>query len=309
MKFVSFVLPKETEPNEPEIPYLGVLDGDSIEDFRIEAGDVLFRLLGAGRSDVEGLRWYIKQYATRRKLARVLLRAPMPSPVSIRSFSAFEAHTQALYRYLGRKMPPIWYDVPLFHFANHTTITGPEAVIPYPSQSQALDYGLEVACVIARAGRNIPLDKADDYIMGYVIFNDWTARDLQQSEMTAGFGPAKSKDFANSFGPYLVTPDELEDRRTDRPGIYDLAMVARVNGEECSRGNWKEMQYSFAEMIAYASENVPLQPGDIFASGTVGGGCKLDQTKGNGPWLQTGDMVELEIEKLGVLRNTIGNKA
>ena len=142
--------------------------------------------------------------------------------------------------------------------------------------------------------------------MGYMIFNDWSARDIQRQEMAVGLGPAKSKDFANSFGPCLVTPDELVDHRTDRPGVYDLAMVARVNGEERSRGNWKDLHYSFAQMVARASEAATLRPGDILGSGTVGTGCLLELTDGKGPWLQPGDVVELEIDKLGVLRNTVG---
>jgi fumarylacetoacetate (FAA) hydrolase len=121
-------------------------------------------------------------------------------------------------------------------------------------------------------------------------------------------GPAKGKDFASSFGPYLVTPDELQDRHTGRPGVYDLDMVARVNGEERSRGNWKDLYYSFGEMIAHASQGVTLYPGDVIGSGTVGTGCLLETTKGQGPWLQAGDVVELEIERLGILRNIVGER-
>jgi fumarylacetoacetate (FAA) hydrolase len=181
-------------------------------------------------------------------------------------------------------------------------------VIPHPRKSAALDYELEIACVIAKEGRNIPVNKAEDYIMGYMVYNDWSARDIQKKEMSVGLGPAKGKDFANSFGPYLVTPDELEDKKTDRPGVYDLTMMARVNGEERSRGNWQDIHYSFAEMIARASEDATLMPGDVLGSGTVGTGCLLELTQGKGPWLQPGDVVELEIERLGVLKNTVGEK-
>jgi fumarylacetoacetate (FAA) hydrolase len=164
-----------------------------------------------------------------------------------------------------------------------------------------------VVCVIGKGGRNIPVADAESHIMGYMIFNNWSARDIQRQEMSVGLGPAKGKDFANAFGPFLVTPDELVDHKTDRPGVYDLAMVARVNGEERSRGNWQDLHYSFAEMIARASENATLRPGDILGSGAVGSGCLLELTEGKGPWLQTGDVVELEIDKLGVLRNTVGD--
>ena len=305
MKFVSFYLPEEIG----HIPYLGILDGDTVEDFGIEAGDILIRILGEGRTDLAGLRWYMEQYAVKRKLSDVHLMAPMPQPTSLRDFYAFEAHARVLHQHsLNQEVPDSWYDFPVFYFGNHTAIYGPEDPIPYPQKGDALDYALEVACVIAREGRNIPVHKAEDYIMGYMVFNDWTMRDIQLREMKAGLGPAKSKDFANSFGPYLITPDELAEHKTNRPGVYDLAMVARVNGEERSRGNWRDMYFSFGDLIARASEDVTLAPGDIIGTGTVQTGCLMEVTQGQGPWLQPGDVVELEIEKLGVLRNTVGKK-
>jgi fumarylacetoacetate (FAA) hydrolase len=123
--------------------------------------------------------------------------------------------------------------------------------------------------------------------------------------MRVGLGPAKGKDFASSFGPYLVTPDELADVHTGRPGVYNLSMAAYVNGRERSRGNWSDLHYSFGDMIARASAGVTLYPGDVIGSGTVGTGCLLETTRGEGPWLQPGDVVELEIERLGTLRNTV----
>jgi fumarylacetoacetate (FAA) hydrolase len=144
-----------------------------------------------------------------------------------------------------------------------------------------------------------------DHIFGFTIFNDWSARDIQKQEMAVGLGPAKGKDFASSFGPYILTIDEIIDRSDGRPGVYDLAMKARINGEEVSSGNWKSLYYSFGQMIERASEEVTLMPGDIIGSGTVGTGCLLELTKGQGPWLSKGDIIELEIERFGVLRNTI----
>src|SRR5690606_34443973 len=142
------------------------------------------------------------------------------------------------------------------------------------------------------------------YIAGYMIMNDWSARDLQREEMTVGLGPAKGKDFATSLGPWLVTPDELEEFALgdDR---YNLTMVARVNGVERSRGNARDMFYSFHQLVAHASRDVTLEPGDVLGSGTVGTGCLLELTAGQGPWLEEGDVVELEISGLGVLRNRI----
>jgi fumarylacetoacetate (FAA) hydrolase len=232
----------------------------------------------------------------------------LKSPRSIRDFYAFEAHVKTANANRGREVPPEWYQFPVFYFSNTSAIYGPDDVIPYPSYTDALDYELEVACIIGKPGQDIRPEEAEDYIFGYMIFNDWSARDVQKLEMRVGLGPAKGKDFANSFGPYLVTPDELADRHTGRPGVYDLAMVARVNGKEMSRGSWKDLYWSFGDMIARASQDVLLQPGDVIGSGTVGTGCLLELTKGEGPWLQPGDVVELEVERLGVLRNTIGQK-
>jgi 2-keto-4-pentenoate hydratase/2-oxohepta-3-ene-1,7-dioic acid hydratase in catechol pathway len=241
-------------------------------------------------------------------LSEAILRVPIRPPASLRDFYAFEQHVKTANANRGRDVPKEWYEMPVFYFSNPTAIYGPDDTIPYPSYSDALDYELEVACVIGSSGKDIPAEKAEEYIFGYMIFNDWSARDVQRREMAVGLGPAKGKDFANSFGPYLVTPDELADRRTGRPGVYDLEMVARVNGKEMSRGNWKDLYWSFGDMIARASQDVKLLPGDVIGSGTVGTGCLLELTKGQGPWLQPGDVVELEIERLGVLRNTVGEK-
>ncbi|MBZ0274772.1 MAG: fumarylacetoacetate hydrolase family protein [Anaerolineae bacterium] len=236
------------------------------------------------------------------------MRQPVPRINSLRDFYAFEQHVKTANENRGRSVPKEWYDFPVFYFSNHNAVFGMEDTIPYPIGSDALDYELEVACVIGKEGRDISAEKAEEYIFGYMIFNDWSARDIQRREMAVGLGPAKGKDFANSFGPYLVTPDELADRHAGRPGVYDLTMTARVNGVERSRGNWKDLYWSFGEMLARASAGVTLYPGDVIGSGTVGTGCLLELTKAQGPWLQPGDVVELEIERLGILRNVIGEK-
>jgi fumarylacetoacetate (FAA) hydrolase len=164
-----------------------------------------------------------------------------------------------------------------------------------------------VAAVIGKPGMDIQPEDAPKHIFGFTIFNDWSARDVQREEMKVGLGPAKGKDFASAFGPYIVTPDELADKAADRPGIYDLEMRARVNGVERSRGNFNDMYWSFGDLIAHASKCVTLLSGDVIGSGTVGTGCLLEITKGQGPWLNVGDVVELEIERLGILRNTVGS--
>lgn len=200
-------------------------------------------------------------------------------------------------------MVPEWYDFPVFYFSNVGAIVGPEEPVRRPARTKALDFELEIACVIGRKGINIRKEEAESYIAGYTILNDWSARDIQREEVKVGLGPAKGKDFASSLGPYLVTPDELEDRRAANG--YNLQMEARVNGKTVSSGNFKDIYYSFAEMIERASEDCTLYPGDIIGSGTVGTGCILELGPEVCPWLDEGDIVELEIERLGVLRNKI----
>jgi fumarylacetoacetate (FAA) hydrolase len=238
----------------------------------------------------------------------VILYPPLPNPESFRDFFAFEEHVKKVYANYDKEIPPEWYEFPAFYFSNPHAMFGPDSVVPYPPNSQAMDFELEVACVIGKPGRNIPADEALDYIFGFTILNDWSARDILRKEMRVGLGPAKSKDFASSIGPWIVTPDEIETHATDRPGVYNLAMIARLNGEEITRGNWSDIHYSFGEMIAHASRGVYLLPGDILGSGTVGDGCLLALTNGNGPWLKPGDIVELEIDGLGVLSNQVGQE-
>jgi fumarylacetoacetate (FAA) hydrolase len=226
-------------------------------------------------------------------------------PTTLRDAYAFEQHVKTANKNRGREIPEEWYQFPVFYFTNPNSVFGDEDVIPYPPYTDALDYELEIAAVIGKAGMNIKPEDAPAHIFGYTIFNDWSARDIQRKEMAVGLGPAKGKDFASSFGPVIVTSDSLTDRAVDRPGVYDLSMTARINGVEFSRGNFKDIYWSFGEILARASESVTLQPGDVIGSGTVGTGCLLELTKFQGPWLKHGDVVELEIERIGILRNTI----
>jgi fumarylacetoacetate (FAA) hydrolase len=218
-------------------------------------------------------------------LEDVRLRAPIPRPPSVRDFYAFERHVQSARAQRGLEMAPEWYQIPVFYFSNPAAVSGPEDEISFPPESTAWDYELEAAAVVGGDGR----------IAGFTILNDWSARDLQKMEMAVGLGPAKGKDFATTLGPLLVTPDELGDLR--------LEMVARVNGEERSRGNLGELHWSWDDLVAHAGRNTRLMPGDVLGSGTVGTGCILEH--GDGRWLQPGDVVELEIEGIGVLRNIV----
>ncbi|OYD09194.1 fumarylacetoacetase [Paludifilum halophilum] len=229
--------------------------------------------------------------------------APLPVPRSFRDFYAFEQHVKTARARRGLDMIPEWYQFPVFYFSNSHSIKGPEADVERPTDTRALDFELEVAFVVGKKGKNIPVEKAQDYIYGLCVLNDWSARDLQREEMKVGLGPAKGKDFATSVGPYLVTLDELEHRRKgDR---WDLTMTARVNGKELSRGNAGDLTFSFAQMVERASRDCTLYPGDLVGSGTVGTGCILELGNEVHRWLEPGDEVELEIEELGLLRNRI----
>ncbi|MDX2162651.1 MAG: fumarylacetoacetate hydrolase family protein [bacterium] len=237
-----------------------------------------------------------------------MARLPRPPITSLRDFYAFEQHVRTAAENRGRSVAPEWYQMPVFYFSNTSAIYGDGETIPYPSYTDALDYELEIAAVIGEPGIDIRPEDAERHILGFTIFNDWSARDVQAREMRVGLGPSKGKDFASSLGADVVTLDELAGRHTGRPGVFDLTMTARVNGMERSRGNMRDLHYSFGEMIAHASQDVMLRRGDVIGSGTVGTGCLLELTRGDGPYLQPGDVVELEIECLGMLRSSIGPK-
>jgi 2-keto-4-pentenoate hydratase/2-oxohepta-3-ene-1,7-dioic acid hydratase in catechol pathway len=236
-------------------------------------------------------------------LSEITLVAPLRNPKSFRDFYAFEQHVKTARENRGLEMIAEWYEIPVFYFSNHLVMKGPEEEIERPIGCQWLDYELEIACIIGKEGKNISASEADQYIWGYCILNDWSARDLQRKEMMVGLGPAKGKDFATSIGPYILTKDELAGL-SDGKG-YNLKMTAKVNGSLLSEGNMKDLYYSFGEMIERASNGVTLYPGEIIGSGTVGTGCILELGQHVHRWLEPGDLVELEIEHLGVLRNRI----
>jgi fumarylacetoacetate (FAA) hydrolase len=237
----------------------------------------------------------------------VRFHAPL-KPTTLRDAYAFEQHVRTANQNRGRDVPKEWYQFPIFYYTNPNSIFGSGDEIPYPHYTQAMDFELEIAVIIGKPGINITPEDAPNHIFGYTIFNDWSARDVQRTEMKAGLGPAKGKDFASSLGPVIVTSEALADRSVNRPGVYDLNMVARVNGVEISKANFKDIYWSFGEIIARASDACELQAGDVIGSGTVGTGCLLELTKAEGPWLNAGDLVELEIERIGILKNIVGGK-
>jgi fumarylacetoacetate (FAA) hydrolase len=247
------------------------------------------------------------------------LLAPIPNPTSCRDGYAFRQHVATARRNRGVEMIPEFDQYPIFYFTNHNAIFGEGEIRVEDDHLQKLDFELEAAIVIGKEGINIPAKEADNYIAGYMVMNDLSARVLQMEEMKLNLGPAKGKDFATSIGPWLVTPDELEQYKiqTEFGNKYNLRMTAKHNGRLISDGNMKDMNWTFAEIIERASYGVKLFPGDVIGSGTVGTGCYLElngtwalEAKEKGKeftpiWLQDGDTIELEITSLGILRNKI----
>jgi fumarylacetoacetate (FAA) hydrolase len=229
---------------------------------------------------------------------------PILQPPSLRDFYAFEGHVKTMWERRGGTVPDAWYRIPIFYFSNVSEIRGPGEPVWCPAASQELDYELEVAALIDTPVHDLSAERGEEAIGGYMVFNDWSARDLQREETTVRLGPAKGKDFASSIGPWLVTPDELADTRYGKG--YELAMTATVNGTELSRGTWADVQFGFGEMVARASADVRLRPGDLIGSGTVGTGCLLEvKDEILKRYLEPGDEVTLAVERLGSLTTPI----
>jgi fumarylacetoacetate (FAA) hydrolase len=248
----------------------------------------------------------------------VKLIAPVPHPASCRDGYAFRQHVAAARRNRKVEMIKEFDQYPIFYFTNHNAIQGPGEIYCMPDHFQKLDFELEAAVVIGKRGRNIKAADADEYIAGYMIMNDMSARTLQMEEMLLNLGPAKGKDFSTAIGPWLVTPDELEPfkiaaAKNHTGNRYKLGMKCFVNGKKVSEGNLGDMDWTFAEIIERCAYGVDILPGDVIGSGTVGTGCFLE-LNGTGllndpnyksQWLQPDDVVEMEIDGLGKLSNTI----
>ena len=235
------------------------------------------------------------------------LLAPVPVPPSVRDFYAFETHVRTYREANGKEMDPDWYELPVFYFQNPAAIRSARDDVPMPPGSVKYDFELEFAAVIGRAGANLAPDEAEQHIAGYLLFCDWSARDLQAREVRHSLGPVKAKDTATSLGPWLVTPDELASRRSGNS--FDLEMSASVNGRPYSKGNADDLYWSFGQMISYASRGTRVQTGDVIASGTVGTGCILElstvHSEDEYPWLKPGDEVRLEADLLGTITASI----
>ena len=254
---------------------------------------------------------------TAHNLEEVKLLAPIPRPNSLRDAYAFRQHVETSRRNRGLEMIKEFDDFPVFYFSNHNAIFGPSDDIQcMPSHFEKLDYELEIAILIGKEGTNVKAENAKEYIAGFMIMNDMSSRGLQMKEMKLNLGPAKGKDFASVLGPYLVTPDELSGNiinEDDNGCNYDLQMTCSLNGKLFSKGNLKDMAWSFEKIIERVSYGATIYPGDIIGSGTVGTGClleingtnKLKSSDFTEVWLKENDVVEMEIEKLGKITNKI----
>ncbi|SVA27568.1 uncharacterized protein METZ01_LOCUS80422 [marine metagenome] len=284
-----------------DVSDLAGISGDPLRDVRA--------LLEQGNSPLDRVRDALARNtsASSTPVADVQLRAPILQPPTVRDFIVYEEHASSQ----GTREPnEVWYRMPVFYFSNPLCIYGTDSQIPFPSASSQFDYELEIGCVIGKEGRDVAAADAMNYIAGFMLFNDWSARDLQVDEMAFGLGPAKGKDTASSIGPWLVTTDEMAPYLKD--GRLDLRCEVRVNGRQWLKdGAAIDAYFSFADMVERASKDSRIVPGDVIGSGTVGGGSIREAIRKGYPgarFLEPGDVVEHEVEAIGVLRGTIGPK-
>ena len=308
MKLVTFITPQGAE-------HIGCMKADlaHVIDFTAADSSDMFRdmlaLIDAGPAGLDAARTLVQKAAHVLPLSSVKLMAPLPRPRRLRDCLAFEKHVRQsrANRYLfgqGKErvdpasiqLPSAWFKKPVYYKGNVFSIVGTHAPVHWPAYSQVIDYELEVAIVTNRSGKDVPIEKALDYIFGYMVFNDYSARDAQYIEMQTGLGPAKGKDFdtGNAMGPWIVTADEI-------PNSRDLKVQVRVNGEAWGNSSTSSMIHSFEDMIAYISECETLHVGEFFGSGTMAGCCSLECDR----WMKDGDVIEVEFERIGVLRNPV----
>lgn len=289
----------------------GVVDGDEI--IPLTDGGTLLEIIREGglpgllAAGERALSSPLRQ-ASATPVAEVRLLPPI-CPPSIRDFSAFEEHVEGVVKNGGPGVvPPEWYEAPAFYFSNPHSLIGAHDDVPIPAGCELFDFELEVAAILGVALTDPSPDEAAAAIIGYTIFNDWSARDIQLREMRVNLGPAKGKDFASTLGPWLVTADELADR-TDESGRLDLEMSVEVNGRLIGRDRLSNMAWTFGELASYSGRNTTLFTGDLIGSGTCGGGCLLELWGRNGehtpPPLRPGDVVTMTVERLGTISNTV----
>ena len=279
----------------------------------------MLALMEAGHEALQGARKLVADppSATVLETSKISLQTPLPRPPQVRDFLCFEDHLKQSYNLLRRnraalepdpeaalrrfeaqglfRIPDVFYQQPIYYKANRLAVIGPDQNVLWPDYAEDMDFELEFGFFVGKRGKNIARDNARSHIFGYSIFNDISARDAQAIEMPGGLGPGKGKDFdtSNVIGPCIVTADELDP--------YDCTMIARINGEEWSRGHSGSIHWTFEDVIAHISRSETIFPGEFFGSGTVGGGCGLELEK----YLSDGDVIELEVEGIGILRNRI----
>jgi 2-keto-4-pentenoate hydratase/2-oxohepta-3-ene-1,7-dioic acid hydratase in catechol pathway len=287
--------------SDGRIALVEVVDG-TVREFRDASGDDLVEV-AMRRGDAHR---YVRGTLS---FHEVRFLAPVPSPPTVRDFMAFEQHVKVAVESTGKSVDPLWYEMPVFYFSNPGAMLGPGDEIAFPSQARGWDFELEVACVIGDAVRDTDPEDARvmDKIAGFTLLNDWSARDIGSREMRLGLGPAKAKDFGTSLGPWLATPDEFS---TQHAGRFDEPLTATVNGTKYSEDTTASMHFSWLDLIARASQQAWLRPGDVLGSGTCGTGCLLELRITHGrekfPWLQPGDLVTMSSPTLGELTNTVG---
>lgn len=290
----------------PDTDRLGLVDGDKVYGLRSPAtlvellGDDGEKLRGAAEAAMRSPREVVP-------LGDIRLRPLIAQPPSIRDFSSFLQHYRTSIINLGHEFNEKLLELPIFYYTNNTNMVGDGDEVSIPGQAGNMDYELEIACVVGKAGTDLTPEEAEQHIAGYCVLNDWSVRDVLAEELGRAPMPAKGKDAGIGLGPFLVTRDELEDRSS---GLgFDLVMTATVNGNVYTKGNWSTINWSFGEMLSYASRNVWLRPGDVIGGGTVGGGCILELGGSHGrdkyPWLTEGDEVTVEIERLGRMTNRL----
>lgn len=297
---------------------IGLVKKDSIINLNEFFGDIsLVDLIKKDNWKSETLKKIDEEKLVTHHINDVNLLAPIPNPNSLRDAYAFRQHVETSRKNRGLEMIKEFDEFPVFYFSNHNAIYGPQDEIKcMPSHFEKLDFELEIAIVIGKEGRNLKANEASSYIAGYMIMNDVSARGLQMKEMKLNLGPAKGKDFASVIGPYLVTPDEIKDKLIDKGGhgsIYDLKMSCFLNNQLVSEGNFKDMNWTFEQIIERVSYGATIYPGDIIGSGTVGTGCllelngtgKIKDSNYNEVWLKEGDVVKMKIDKLGEISNKI----
>jgi 2-keto-4-pentenoate hydratase/2-oxohepta-3-ene-1,7-dioic acid hydratase in catechol pathway len=316
MKLVTFL-------NKNQESRIGWLVGENVVDMRLANIDLPTDMLSFIDNHEEYFRIIksLGQVEPHYALSEVKLLAPLPNPRSFRDWVGFEMHMQNASRSFGHKIGQAWYEMPIFYFTNHQAIYGPEDQIKRPEKESKLDIELEMACIIGKKGKDITAENAKPYIFGYTVFNDWTARAIQKVEMEVPLGPHKGKDFANAIGPCIVTADEMDLYRVPfdesvfqapvsvpvvKRDRFNVKMTSKINGQIVCEGNYKTVYFNFEQMIERASENnVTLMPGDILGSGTVGWGSLIENNFTVHRPLEPGDIVELEIQGIGILRNTV----